>query len=73
MNKRKILTLLTALTMSMTSMAVTPAYVVAESDTAAAVSEENKGIYFSTLDGDWLRAETGCNCGLSLQGYNDIL
>ena len=71
MNKRKILTLLTALTMSMTSMAVTPAYVVAESDTAAAVSEENKGIYFSTLDGDWLRAETGCNCGLSLQGYND--
>lgn len=71
MNKRKVLTLLTALTMSMTSMAFTPAYVVAEDNTAAVASEENKGIYFSTLDGDWLRAETGCNCGLSLQGLND--
>ena len=40
MNKRKILTFITALTMSLTSMSFTPAYVVAEDSTAAVSGTE---------------------------------
>ncbi|WP_024861682.1 dockerin type I repeat-containing protein [Ruminococcus flavefaciens] len=70
MNKRKILTLLTALTMSMTSMAFTPAYAVAESDTAAAVSEENSGIHFNVKN-DCISVELGLNTAVSISGYDD--
>ena len=72
MNKRKILTFITALTMSLTSLSFTPAYVVAEDSTAAvAASEENKGIYFSDKEDASIRVETGFNSGISLQGCND--
>lgn len=40
MNKRKILTFITALTMSLTSLSFTPAYVVAEDSTAAVSGTE---------------------------------
>lgn len=72
MNKRKILTFITALTMSLTSLSFTPAYVVAEDSTAAvAASEENKGIYFSDKEDASIMVETGINCGITLGGHND--
>ena len=74
MNKRKILTFITALTMSLTSLSFTPAYVVAEDSTAAvAASEENKGIYFSDKEDASIMVETGINCGITLgANYNFV-
>ena len=74
MNKRKILTFITALTMSLTSLSFTPAYVVAEDSTAAvAASEENKGIYFFDKEDASIMVETGINCGITLgANYNFV-
>ena len=72
MKKRKVLTFITAMTFGLTSMFFTSSYVVAEDNTAvSAVTEEHNGIYFTDKANDWIRVETGINCGITLGGYND--
>ena len=72
MKKRKVLTFITAITFGLTSMFYTSSYVVAEDNAAvSAVTEEHNGIYFTDKANDWIRVETGINCGITLGGYND--